>query len=240
MASTPLSGAASASEQVLPYRIRAIDPDHKEDTAAAAKLHACLFGEIGPVAGLGELVLQRYCYGHVLRSGLMKAVLFEVDGQAAGLAAWTGDSVALHRATMGRHFPFAARETIRALIAQPRLLARLPAAVRLLWERRREKLPPTTGRFAEVVAFGVLPPFRSRRFVRRTGLRVPDLLLDYLLDAARAQGFARGRGVVLVSNKPAVAFFSRRASWIESYPAALKPSIQVWFNLARNDPQPAS
>lgn len=231
MASSPLSSDASASAQALPYRIRLVDPDKEGDSATAAHLHSLLFGEIGPVAKLGERLLQRYCYGYVLRTGLMKAALIEVDGEPAGLAAYTGDSIELHRAALRSHLPFLVGETLSALAMQPSLLGRLPAAARLLWERRKEKLPPARGKFAEGVAFGVLPQFLTRQFVRRSGLRVSDLLLDYMLDDLWDQGFTQVRGVVLVSNKPAVSFFSARASRVEAFPSAALPSIQFWLDM---------
>jgi ribosomal protein S18 acetylase RimI-like enzyme len=231
MTTKPIERGASATP-IVGCRIRPVNPDDPSDAAVAACLHRRLFGEIGPIARLGERLLQRYCYGHLLRTGLMQAVLIEVDGQPAGLAAYTGDSVALHRAALRSHLPVVLRETVRALVAEPSLLRRLPAAAGLLWERRRERIPQTTGRFAEMVAFGVLDDFRTRRFIARTGLRVPDLLLDHVLDDVRTQGFLQGRGVVLVSNKPAITFFSARADRIEPYPAAVRPSVLFWFDLA--------
>lgn len=240
MASTPIGTGASAVAETPLYHVRPVDPASETDSRTAARLHCQLFGDIGPIAKLGEHLLQQYCYSYVLRTGMMKAVLFEVGGQPAGLAAYTGDSVELHRAALRSHLPFVTWVTIRALLDQPSLISRLPAAAGLFWERRREKLPESTSRFAEMVAFGVLAPFRSRQFVRRTGLRVPDLLLDYVLDDVRTQGFALGRGVVLASNKPALAFFSARASRIEPYPAAVRPSIQVWFDLSTAAPEPAN
>jgi GNAT superfamily N-acetyltransferase len=213
------------------YHIRSVDPDRDGDSRIAAKLHCLLFGEIGPIAKLGERLLQRYCYGHLLRSGLLKAVFIEVGGQPAGLAAYTGDSTALHRAALHRDLPIVIRETLDALVSDPRLLTRIPGAIGLLWERRREKLPYVPGGFAEMVAFGVLPPYRSRRFIAQTGLRVPELLLDFALDDARSWGFALGRGVVLVSNKPAMSFFSARAARVEPYVSAARPSVQFWFDL---------
>ena len=226
-----MSSDAEASGATTQARVRVIEPDNEIDTATAARLHAELFGQIGPIAKLGERLLQRYCYGHLLRTGLMKAVLIEVDGQPAGLAAYTGDSIGLHRAALRSHLPFLVGETVRALLAQPSLLLRLPGAARLLWERHREKLPAATGKFAEIVAFGTLPQYRTRQFVRRTGLHTSDMLLDYVLDDVWAQGFTRVRGVVLASNKPAVSFFSIRASRIDTFPSAALPSIQVWLDM---------
>ena len=231
MAPSSMSSDAQASGGTTPTRFRVIDPDNELDTATAARLHAVLFGQIGPVAKLGERLLQRYCYSYVLRAGMMKAVLIEVDGQPAGLAAYTGDSIALHRAALRGHLPFLVAETIRALIAQPSLLLRLPGAGRLLWERRRDRLPVATGKFAEIVAFGTLPQYRTRQFVRQTGLLVSDMLLDHVLDDVWAQGFNLVRGVVLASNKPAVSFFTARSTRVDEFPSAALPSIQVWLEL---------
>jgi ribosomal protein S18 acetylase RimI-like enzyme len=141
--------------------------------------------------------------------------------------------VTLHQAALRSHLPVVLRETFLALLDEPALLLRLPGAAGLVWERRRERLPEVSVQFAEMVAFGVLPQYRSMRFIRRTGLRVPDLLLDYALDDVRRQGFAWGRGVVLVSNRPAVRFFTARAARVEPYPSAVRPSIQVWFDLSQ-------
>jgi hypothetical protein len=234
-----MDAAGSAAPPAFVHGIRAIDPNDERDTATAARLHAALFGEIGPIAQLGEHLLQRYCYNHLVRTGLMKAVLFEVDGQAAGLAAYTGDPVGLHRAALRSHLPFLAKETLRALLREPALVTRLPAAARLIWDRRREELPQTPARFAEMLAFGVLEPFRSRAFVRRTGLWIPSLLLDHVLYDARSMGFLEGRGVVLESNTAAVAFFTSRADRVEPYPTAERPSIQVWFDLTKFSKPPS-
>ncbi|MEO7985742.1 MAG: hypothetical protein ABI766_04355 [Gemmatimonadales bacterium] len=230
MALSPVGSDAKLPDAKT-YRVRAVDPDNEQDTETAASLHARLFREIGPIANLGERLLARYCYGHLIRTGMMKAVLFEVGGQPVGLAAFTGDSSALHHAALRRHLPFVVRETMRALRERPSLLLRLPAAATLIWERRRERLPKSAGSFAEVTAFGILPRFRSHKFVQLTGLHVPDILLDFVLDDLRAQGFLQVRGVVLVSNRPAVSFFTRRVSRVDSFPSAVRPSIQVWLDL---------
>jgi hypothetical protein len=212
-------------------RVRMVDPDNEADVATAAHLHAVLFQEIGPIAQLGERLLRRYCYSYVLRSGLMKAMIIEVDGKPAGLAAYTGEPKKLHGAALRSHFPFLAVELIRAIVAQPSLLFRIPGAARLFWERRRESVPEDEGKFAEVVVFGVLPPYVDRRFIRQTGIHVAEILTNYVLDNIWADGFPRMRGVILASNTRALAFFASRGSRIDPYPSAIRPSYQVWLDL---------
>jgi hypothetical protein len=212
-------------------RVREVDPDNEADVAIAAHLHAVLFEQIGPIAKLGERLLRRYCYSYVLRTGLMKAVIVEVNGEPAGLAAFTGDPKKLHGAALRSHFPFLAGELIRAIIDQPSMLFRLPGVARLFWERRRDKIPVPVGTFAEVVAFGVLPQYVTRRFIRQTGVQVAEVLIDHVLDDVWAQGFTRLRGVILASNKPALSFFTIRASRVDAFPSALRPSFQIWLDM---------
>jgi len=225
-ASDPQSAGGKTS-----VRIRVIDPDNEADVATAARLHVELFGQIGPIAKLGERLLQRYCYSYVLRTGLMKAVIMDVDGEPAGLAAYSSDPKKLHGAALRGHFPFLVGEVIRAVVAQPSLLLRFPGALRLFWERRRDQIPVPVGTFAECVAFGVLPQYVTRKFIRQSGIHVADVLIDYVLDEVWAQGFTRLRGVILASNKPAMSFFSVRASRVDSFPTAARPSFQVWLDM---------
>ena len=89
------------------------------------------------------------------------------------------------------------------------------------------------GPLLAVLAIGVLPPFRSPDFVRRTGLRVADRLLEHAMRYFRAHGVRTARGVVLADNPPAVAYFRMRGSRIEPFPDAEKPSYQVWFDVDR-------
>ena len=212
-------------------RVRMVDPDNAADVAIAARLHAVLFQEIGPIAKLGERLLRRYCYSYVLRTGLMKAMIVEVNGEPAGLAAYTGDPRRLHSAALRSHFPFIARELMRSIIEQPSILLRVPGALRLFWERRRDRVPEEVGSFAEVVVFGVLPQYASTRFIRQTGIQVADILTNFVLDNIWADGFPRMRGVILASNKRALSFFAIRGSRIDPFPSAHRPSFQIWLDL---------
>jgi hypothetical protein len=94
-----------------------------------------------------------------------------------------------------------------------------------------ERRPAKTTGFAGVISFGVLPRDRTHTFVQRSGLRIPNILLDHVPDDLRSQSYPRARGVVLTSNTPAVAFVSHRADTVEPFPSAVSPSVQVWLTL---------
>lgn len=212
------------------YRMREVIPSDPEAIAWAAGLHRELFREIGLVAQLGERLLRRFCYTVMVRDGLMKATVLEVEGRPAGLIAYTTDSKAAHGAATQRYLGMVLRETLVSAILDPRILAGFPGALRLLRDRREERIE-TGGPVAEVLALGVLPEFRSPEFLRRTGLRPGDLLLGRALADLKLAGFREARGVVLAENKPALMFFRLRASRVEPYPNADRPSYQVWFDV---------
>lgn len=210
--------------------IRAVDPGNPTDTLWAAQLHLELFRNIGMIAQLGERVLQRFCYGRLIKDGLMRASMAVVDGQPAGLCAYTVDSQAVFRAIVGSHFPVMLREVLMAAVTSPRIILGFPQAARLVWERRTERLESDRP-VAEMLAFGVRQEFRNREFLRATGIRVSEQLLYHTLMSAKAMGVREGRGVVLAHNRPAVAFLRMRANRVRPYDNAAQPSVEVWYDL---------
>lgn len=223
------SGSAAGPKAPV-ARLREVVPADSEAIAWAARLHRELFSDIGLIAKLGERLLRRFCYTVLVRDGLMKATVFEVDGEPAGLAAYTTDSKALHAAAAERYLGLVLRETLVSMLLEPRILLGFPGAFQLLREREHEPIE-SGGPVAEMLALGVMPAFRTPDFVRRTGLRIGDLLLAHALADLKQAGCRQARGVVLAENRPALMFFRMRASRIEPYPHAARPSYQVWFDV---------
>jgi ribosomal protein S18 acetylase RimI-like enzyme len=215
---------------LIEARLREVVPSDEQAVAWAARLHRELFSDIGLIAKLGDRLLRRFCYTVLIRDQLMKATVFEVDGKPAGLAAYTTDSKAVHTAVSQKYLGFVLREAFVSLLLDPRIVAGFPGAARLLFERRNERIEGARP-VAEMLALGVLAPYRSPEFIRQTGLRVGDLLLNHALSHFKKAGFREARGVVLADNRPALMFFRMRASRVEPYPNAAKPSYQVWFDV---------
>jgi len=84
----PGVGTDRRAEPPVGYRIREIDPAGRQDIATVSRLHLVLL-DWGPMARFGEFFLRRFCYTVLLRDGLMRAALFEVDGRPAGFVAYT-------------------------------------------------------------------------------------------------------------------------------------------------------
>jgi len=211
-------------------RLREIDPANRHDVAAITALHLALLGH-GPMARLGELFLRRFCYGVLLRDGLMRAALFEVDGRPAGFVAYTSRSITFHREAIRRHWAYVACLIALSVVRDPRLVTRLLKAARLMFSRRAE-LDLGRDPLGEVLAIGVLPEYRTAEFLQRTGLRVGEELLAHVMCYFRSVGVDRVRMVVEAHNKPALFFYHRLGGrGFEPYEHAGEPMVQVWFDV---------
>jgi len=211
-------------------RLREID-SATQDVASITGLHLELLGH-GPMARLGELFLRRFCYGVLLRDGLMRAALFEVDGRPAGFVAYTSRSITFHREAIRRHWAYVAWLIALSVVRDPRLVAHLLKAARLMFSRRAE-LDLGRDPLGEVLAIGVLPEYRTPEFVHRTGLRVGEELIAHVMSYFRSVGVDRARMVVEAHNKPALLFYHRLGGrGFDPYEHAGEPMVQVWFDLA--------
>ena len=209
--------------------IREIDPANRGDVAAISGLHLRLLGH-GPMARLGEMFLRRFCYGVLLRDDLMRAALFEVDGRQAGFVAYTSGSITFHREAVRRHWAYVAWLIALSMVHDPRLVARVLKAVRLMFSRRAE-LDLGRDPLGEVLAIGVLPEYLTPQFVRRTGVRIGDELVAHAAAYLRRTGVDRMRMVVEAHNKPALLFYHRLGGRFEPYEHAGEPMVHVWFDL---------
>ena len=212
-----------------PCRLREIDPANRRDVAAITRLHLGLLGH-GPMARLGELFLRRFCYTVLLHDGLMRAALFEVDGRPAGFVAYTARSISFHREAVRRHWVYVACLIALSVVRDPRLVARLLHAVRLMFSRRAEL---NLGRdpLGEVLAIGVLPEYLTPEFVHRTAVRIGDELITHVVSSLRRLGVDRMRMVVEAHNTPALLFYYHLGGRFEPYEHAGEPMVHVWFDL---------
>jgi ribosomal protein S18 acetylase RimI-like enzyme len=211
------------------HRLREIDPACRPDVAAITHLHLKLLGH-GPMARLGELFLRRFCYTVLVREGLMRAALAEVDGGPAGFVAYTSRSITFHRRAIRRHAAYVAWLMALSVLRDPRLLPRLLKAGRLMFSRRAE-IRLGQDPLGEVLAIGVLPEYRTPQFVQRTGLQIGEKLIGHAVAYFRRVGVTRMRMVVEAGNKPALLFYHRLGGRFEPYEHAGEPMIQVWLDV---------
>lgn len=211
------------------FVIREVDPSKRADAALVAGLHLQLLG-FGPMAGLGEIFLRDFCYTVLIREGLLRAAVYEVDGHAAGFIAYTDRSITFHRDALRSH-PFQVGWVLlRSIAVDARMVKKIVRAVRVILSRRRETWIGADP-LAEVVAIGVLPEFRSPMYMRRTGRKISRELILYAARWFRNRGLEQMRLVVDHDNLQTILFYHSLGGRIEPYEQAGVPVYHIRFDV---------
>jgi SAM-dependent methyltransferase len=215
--------------------IDTVAPASREEIAMVARLHMELLRH-GPMARLGVRFLERFCYGVLLEEGLLHAALCRVDGEPAGFISYTPRSIQFHREVIRRRWLGAARAFGQSLLHEPAVLLRLPKALRLMADRRRE-IELASDPLGEVVSIGVLRRFATARVA---GAGTPPLSEALILHAAaylRRAGATRLRMIVEARNKPTLLLYHRLGAGFQPYQQMGEPMVHVWFDLAQSFPE---
>jgi ribosomal protein S18 acetylase RimI-like enzyme len=220
----------SAPVQLAPVRrLYELDPNDANAATQAAQLHLELLGH-GPMARLGQRFLSRFCYSVLIRDGLLRAALYEINGQLAGFVAYTERSITFHRTAIRSHWLYVAYVMMISVLRDPRLFFSLVKAVRVMFARRSETCLGTDP-LAEIVAIGVRPEFRTPGFIRATGLRIAEELVAHAAAWFRRLDLKQMRMIVEAHNRPALLFYHRLGAQFAPYEQAGEPMVQVWLNL---------
>jgi len=213
----------------MKYEVREIDIRNGRDVETVARLHLQLLPQ-GPMAGLGELFMRRFCYTTLISDGLMKTALYEIDGDPAGFIAYTDRSITFHRKAIKERWPYVAYLVLLSIIREPRIIARLPRALRLMLCRRCD-LNLGEDPLAEIVAIGVRRSYTRPSFVRRAGIQVSQELVGHAASYFRQVGLDKVRMLVDKDNKAALFFYHSLGARIEPFELANEPTVQVWLDL---------
>lgn len=204
------------------------------DVENVARLHAELLPH-SPVVQLGRLFMERCYYRALPRSGLMSGAIAYVDGQPAGFMAWTMHSAGFMGLAVRRH-PLLVTGTLVASV-----LAR-PSRLKAIWEGLTINEDPssidTRRNAAELLSFGVLAPYRSRRFVSETGIRISRDLLEVATADLASRGARSVRAVVDEDNLEARLFYLG-SGWQPGGPVAgwSKPVVEFLLDFGSEEPR---
>jgi len=197
------------------FRLRQVD-GNLDDAATLARLHLALVG-YGPVAGLGKGFLARFCYAKLIKEGLMHAAIAEVGGEPAGFVAYTERAATFHQKAI-RSYPFsAAGALILSVVTDPRAILGVLKAIRLMAARQTDEDRLIADPCAEILTFGVLPEYRDRDFVRATGLKISERLVQHAVSFFERLGLTEVQAVVYATNRPTLMFYRMLGASIDSF-----------------------
>ncbi|HEY4634585.1 MAG TPA: hypothetical protein VIH00_11785 [Candidatus Limnocylindrales bacterium] len=151
--------------------VRAVDADA---LAAVAGLHVRLLPH--GIGQLGPGFLLDFLYRPGLRRGGLHVGVARIDAAAAGFVTFTTEADTYAGAGLTAQLPTAILALSKSAVRDPRVLR---AAWQLL-RKSGERADGIVGSVdSEILAFGVLPEYRSGQFVRSTGIRLSRALFDH-------------------------------------------------------------
>jgi ribosomal protein S18 acetylase RimI-like enzyme len=209
--------------------LREVRPDDAAALDQVADLHMELL-DYGPMAGLGRKFVRDVCYAVHMRDDLLHVVLATVGGEPAGFVAYTPFSIGFHRTGLRRHWARAAFVLVSSLLDERRRIAKLGRALRVL-RSRRDEVALGQDPLGEVVCVAVRKRFLAPPFVRKTGVRLSELLIRHAQEQLARAGARKMRMIVDADNKPVLMLYHLMGAHFESYQQAGEPRVHVWFDI---------
>jgi len=184
-------------------RIEPLTPGEKEAIRDAVRLHHELLPQ-SPVSQLGRLFMERFYYGKLVEDGLVKCNLYYEGHSPVGFVAFTTFPSTFLALGLRRHWLYLA-------FLVPWLIVRQPGRLRVICQvfkatRARGRLRDHIPR-GEILSMGVLPPYRTSEYARRTGHRVSLELFESAREYFAEQGIPSFRMLVERDNREAQLFY---------------------------------
>lgn len=223
------SEASELQNNVVIQRVELAD---KAAMQRIGELHMELLSAWGPMTALGERFVREACYGVNMRDGLLEVDLLEIDGRPAGFVAYTAASLDFHRNSLKAHWSRVVAELAWALLSKPTRLLGLLRALGVIASRRSEEAPDTAA-LGEIVCIGVRPEFLSAKFIRSSGVRASELLIQHAAAYMRRAGVNHMRMLVDKPNKAALFLYHKLGASFKDFSQAGAPMVEVTFDLEK-------
>jgi ribosomal protein S18 acetylase RimI-like enzyme len=179
--------------------LRSVDADA---LAVVAGLHVRLLPH--GIGQLGPGFLLDFLYRPGMRSSGLHVGLARIDAAPAGFVTFTTNATDYAGAGLTAQLPTAVMALSRSAIRDPRVLRGAWRLLRKSGERAGEIADSAD---AEILAFGVLPEYRSGQFVRSTRIRLSRALFDHAAARLLEMGHTQVQANVEADNLATLQFY---------------------------------
>ena len=194
----------------ISYEIREFGR-HGIDGAASADvagLHAELLDH-SPLVLMGPEFMKDFYYTVLPAERLICGAVAYVDDRPAGFIVGTADAEGFMARAMRKHYLRIAWIMAKSVLRSPSRVLAIKEAYQIQSNVQAEDYGPEAG---ELLSFGVLPEFRSRRFIKETALLVSSDLLEVAVRQLTDLGKTKLRAIVDKDNLEAQLFY-RSHGW---------------------------
>lgn len=173
-----------------------------------ARLHGMLLGH-SPLVLMGPDFMQSFYYSLLPADGFICGAVAYCDHVPAGFIVATGDANGFMSKATRKHWLRLCWILLKGVIRKPSRLLAMKEASDIQSNVQAQEYGPEVG---EVLSFGVLPEYRSRKFIKEAGLHLSSDLFDTAIGQLQAIGKSKLRAIVDKDNLEAQ-FFYRSNGW---------------------------
>ncbi len=186
--------------------------------ADLARLHAALLPH-SPVVLMGEDFMCDFYYKALTSDKQICGAIAYIDGKPAGFIVATHNPKEFMPMAIRRHWFSLGMVIFLSLLRSPTRIMAMKEAYTI--QKNVGDIEYEAG-LGELLSFGVLPEYRSPKFVRKTGHKISSDLLTAAVSLLRKRAMKKIRAVVDQDNTEAK-FFYRSHNWKIG-----NPSVQGW------------
>lgn len=180
-------------------------PGLSQDLAA---LHSALLDH-SPLVLMGPDFMRSFYYSLLPADGAIFGAVAYVDQVPAGFIVATAEAESFMMGSVRRHWLRLCWTMAMSVLKRPSRLLAMKEAYAIQANVQAQQVGADTG---ELLSFGVLPDYRSRRFIKTTGIHVASELFDVALEQMAATGAKHIRAIVDKDNLEAQLFY-RSKGW---------------------------
>ena len=182
-------------------RIGSLRFDDKTRVKKIACIHQKLLPN-SPVVGLGTIFMEMFYYSLLIKSSLIVCDYYQHDDDIAGFIAYTTDPDNFMKKGIKKHFVKFCFILSRILIRDPRKINHLFSGSQL-----EQALKSDINNEAAILSFGVLPKYRTRRFINKTKAHISNELFEHSVNYLSKKKCHQIRLLIEQDNREAIFFY---------------------------------
>ena len=210
------------------HRLLEVGADDISGLQKVAELHMELL-DYGPIAGLGERFIRDIGYRMHIQDGVLRVLLYEVNGDPAGFVSYTADSFGFHRHSLASHLLRVSWSVFISIVSDLSRIPKLLRAIRVLLSRR-DDLSGGEEALGEVVSIAVRPHY-LRHAQAPSGRRISEELVALAAGVLQQAGLTQMRMLVDADNKAVLFLYHRLGANFSDYRQAGEEMVQVMLEL---------
>jgi len=192
------------------YEIREFGGSIPDSRVASdlALLHAMLLRH-SPLVLMGPDFMKSFYYGLLPADGFICGAVAYCNDEPAGFVVATGDANGFMSKATQKHWLRLCWILLKSVIRRPSGLLAMKEAYDIQSNVQAQEYGPEVG---ELLSFGVRPEYRSRKFIKESGLHLSSDLFDIAIGQLQVTGKSKLRAIVDKDNLEAQ-FFYRSNGW---------------------------